>query len=206
MKIGVLRSYFIPVVLVIFLVSCPTEGQSNRESWQPPDKIMDAVGVKPGMHIGEAGAGQGYLTFYLAKRVGPQGKVYANDISKSALDTIRRRANEQGVKNIETVMGEIEDPVFPNKKLDMVIMVYVLHMLESPIAFMKNVKKYMKPDAPLVIIERNTHKDRGHAPYYMSKKQILETIQKTNYELLYTKTFLPKDTIYVYKIKTRDKN
>jgi arsenite methyltransferase len=191
----------LPVVLMVLLSASVALGQADRETWQPPEKIMDAVGVKPGMVIGEPGAGTGYLTFHLSKRVGPKGKVYANDISKSSLGVIKDRAQKEGIKNIEIVMGKIDDPKFPSKKLDMVIMVYVLHMLDRPVEFMKSIKKYMKPDAPLVIIEKNTHKDRAHAPHFMTKKQVLETIQKTNYKLISTKTFLPKDTIYIFKIK-----
>ena len=189
------------LLLVLFLVDA-SFGQTRREEWQPPGKIMDAIGVKPGMVIGEPGAGTGYMTFYLAERVGKKGKVYANDISKSALDEIVRRAEEEGVKNIEIVMGEIEDPVFPVNDLDMVLMVYVLHMLEKPLEFMENVKKYLKPEAPLVIIERNTLGDRGHPPSFMSNRQILETLERTNYVLVRTETFLPKDTIYIFKLKS----
>jgi len=185
-------------VLVLFSSSY---GQTSREEWQPPDKIMDAIGVKPGMVIGEPGAGRGYMTFYLAERVGKKGKVYANDISRSALDEIVSRAKEEGVKNIEIVMGELEDPAFPVNDLDMVIMVYVLHMLDKPIEFMENVKKYMGPETPLVIIERNTHNDRAHAPSFMSNKQILDTLAETDYVLERTETFLARDTIYIYKLR-----
>ncbi len=191
------------LLLVIFLCSA-SYSETRREEWQPPDKIMDAIGVKPGMVIGEPGAGRGYMTFYLAERVGKDGKVYANDISQSALDEIVSRAKREGVKNIEIVRGEIEDPIFPVDDLDMVIMVYVLHMLDKPLEFMENVKKYMKPDAPLVIIERNAHKDRGHAPSFMSNRQILDTLEETNYVLERTETFLPKDTIYIFKLKTKN--
>jgi ubiquinone/menaquinone biosynthesis C-methylase UbiE len=188
-------------LLFVLLSFTASLGQTPREEWQPPDKIMDAIGVKPGMVIGEPGAGSGYMTFYLAERVGKEGKIYANDISRSALDELESRAKREGVKNIEIVMGEIEDPVFPVKELDMVIMVYVLHMLDKPIEFMKNVKKYMKPGAPLVIIERDAHHDRGHAPSFMSNRQILETLEESEYVLERTETFLPKDTIYILKLK-----
>lgn len=196
------REFLILSLLLVHFLASTSFGQTRREEWQPPDKIMDAIGVKPGMVIGEPGAGRGYMTFYLAERVGKKGKVYANDISKSALDEIESRAKREGVKNIEIVMGEIEDPIFPVDDLDMVIMVYVLHMLDKPLEFMKNVKQYMKPDAPLVIIERNTNKDRGHAPSFMSNRRILETLEKTDYVLERTETFLPKDTIYIFKLKT----
>ena len=162
---------------------------------------MDAIGVKPGMVIGEPGAGRGYMTFYLAERVGSKGMVYANDISQSALDEIGKRAQREGVENIELVMGEIDDPLFPVDDFDMVIMVYVLHMLEKPLEFMENVKKYMKPDTPLVIIERNAHQDRAHAPSFMSNQQILDTLAETDYVLERTETFLAWDTIYIFKLK-----
>jgi ubiquinone/menaquinone biosynthesis C-methylase UbiE len=175
--------------------------QVGREEWQPPEQIMDSIGVKPGMVIGEPGAGKGYFTFYLAERVGEKGKVYANDISRSSLNEIEKRIKREGIKNIETVMGEIEDPLFPEENLDMIIMVYVLHMLDKPLSFMENIKKYMKPGASLVIIEKDTHRERAHPPSFMTKKQILDTIQKTNYKLERIETFLPKDTIYIFKLK-----
>ena len=96
------------LLVVLFLIN-NTLGQTGREEWQPPEQIMDSLGVKPGMIIGEPGAGTGYLTFYLSQRVGDKGKVYANDISRSSLNVIETRANNEGIKNIETVMGEIED-------------------------------------------------------------------------------------------------
>ncbi len=84
----------------------------------------------------------------------------------------------------------------------MIIMVYVLHHLDKPIKFLENLKPYLKPDAPLVIIEQNTNRERAHPPSFMTKKQILETIDNTAFELLRTETFLPRDTIYIYKLKT----
>ena len=77
------------VALLPLLMFCSGIGQaSDRDAWQQPKKIMDVVGVQPGMVIGEAGAGRGYFTFFLAERVGETGKVYANDIDASALKSI----------------------------------------------------------------------------------------------------------------------
>jgi ubiquinone/menaquinone biosynthesis C-methylase UbiE len=176
-------------------------GQADRETWQPPEKIMDAVGVKPGMRIGEAGAGRGYFTFPLARRVGPEGVVFANDISTSSLDVIRSRATAEGLDNIRIVLGAVEDPLFPEKDLDMVVMVYVLHMLEQPVEFARNIVKYLKPGGTLVIIERNTTRERAHYPSFMTNRQILETMGETTWNLARTETFLPRDTIYIYEAR-----
>ena len=110
-------------VCLLVATSVTTFGQADRETWQPPEKIMDAIGVEPKMRIGEAGAGTGYFTFPLAGRVGPEGIVYANDISTSSLDVIRTRADAEGLVNIEIVVGAVEDPLFPETDLDMVVMV-----------------------------------------------------------------------------------
>ena len=176
-------------------------GEDKREVWQPPEAIMDSVGVKPGMIIGEAGAGSGYFTFYLAQRVGGKGKVYANDISQRALNELQSRLKQENINNITTVLGETEDPLFPEKNLDMIIMVYVLHHLEKPVEFLKNLKKYMNAETQLVIIEKNTHKDREAYPHFMSGKQVLETVQTSDFMLERIETFLPKDTIYIYSLR-----
>jgi len=173
---------------------------ADRETWQPPERIMDVAGVTAGMRVGEAGAGEGYLTFHLARRVGDRGVVYANEISESDLETIRERARREGVDNIVTVLGEVEDPQFPEKDLDMGIMVYVLHHLDRPVEFLKNLEGYLKPGAPVVIVEKNTDADRSYAPQFMSRSQIVDTIEEAGYELERTETSLPRDTIYIYRV------
>jgi ubiquinone/menaquinone biosynthesis C-methylase UbiE len=186
-------------VVLFACVVCPVHA-SDRESWQPPDQIMDAVGVAPGMRIGEAGAGEGYLTFHLARRVGAAGIVYANEISQSDLDTIDRRAQSANVTNIVTVLGEVSDPLFPDGDLDMVIMVYVLHHLDRPIEFLQSLEAYLAPGAPVVVVEKNHSEDRTHPPHYMTQRQILETIEDSGYAMERTETFLPRDTIYIFRI------
>ncbi|MCX6262343.1 MAG: class I SAM-dependent methyltransferase [Bacteroidia bacterium] len=217
--------------LLLFLHSHFILGQNERKRWQPPEQIMDSIGVKPGMIIGEAGAGRGFFTFYLAKRVGEKGKVYANDILKSSLDEIQSRSKRENITNIITVLGETEDPLFPLKSLDMIIMVYVLHEMEKPVLgetedplfplksldmiimvyvlhemekpveFMGNLQKYIKPETQLVIIEKKTNTNRSHYPPFMTKKQISDMMEKTNYRLERIETFLRKDNIYIYKLK-----
>jgi ubiquinone/menaquinone biosynthesis C-methylase UbiE len=185
-------------VCLIAAVALPVDRNADRETWQPPEQIMDAAGVRAGMRIGEAGAGEGYLTFHLARRVGDRGLVYANEISETDLETIRDRARREGVDNIVTVLGEIEDPLFPEHDLDMVIMVYVLHHLDRPVEFLQSLEGYLKPGAPVVIVEKNHDTDRSHPPQFMTRRQILETIEDSGYELEGTVTSLPRDTIYIY--------
>ena len=102
-----MRKCLVFLILLLILINLSIDNalcQTEREQWQPPEQIMDSIGVKPGMIIGEPGAGSGYFTFHLSKRVGEKGKVYANDISRSSLNEIEIRAKREGINNIVTVL------------------------------------------------------------------------------------------------------
>jgi ubiquinone/menaquinone biosynthesis C-methylase UbiE len=144
---------FIAIFSAILCLTLIGSAQSRRDKRDQPEKLMDIAGVKPGMSIGEAGAGRGYLTFHLSRRVGEMGRIYANDIDKKSLQYIIDRCEREGVKNIETVLGEIADPCYPVTDLDMVVMIYAFHDFTEKEEWLKNVKKYMKKDASVVIFD-----------------------------------------------------
>jgi len=195
------------------------EAQIERiEAWekrinderQPPDQVMDAIGVKSGMVIGEIGAGRGRYTIHLARRVGSEGKIYANDIDQDALDFLRQRCLKNNIQNIETVLGEEEDPLFPERTLEMAVMVWVYHMLDNPVALLKNLKRCLKPDATLAIldppdeeIDNEIKQMKGELdPDRPTIKERIENgAAEAGFDLVRIETFLPKDTIYILKIK-----
>src|SRR5512137_87594 len=95
------KHVLLPVLIAAFITTWGLAQYANpsRDKIEQPEKVMEATGVKPGMVIGEIGAGQGYFTFWLAKGVGGSGKVYANDIDASALAAIERRRGAEKVAN-----------------------------------------------------------------------------------------------------------
>lgn len=192
---------FITLLLlsVLVLFSSFNPAQSNRRDARvQPEKVMDVIGVKPGMVIGEAGAGRGYLTFNLSRRVGETGMIYANDINRGVLRSINNRCTRENIKNIKTVLGKVEDPLFPVNELDMVVMLRAFHDFEKKVEWLKNAKKYMKPDATLVIID-------GHDYHTQLNKEKVEKMgEEAGYQLVQYETFLTEDYIYVFRIKTSD--
>jgi len=172
----------------------------GRDSWQQPEKVMDAIGVKPGMVIGELGAGKGYFTFKLARRVGNKGRIYANDIDEEALKFIEDKSRNEGITNIETILGEVGDPMFPEKTMDMVFMSFVFHMLEKPVEMMINIKPSLKQRATVVILEVDPEK-RWMGPYPENKK-IVELVTEAGYELDRIETFLGRANIYIFRQKS----
>ena len=110
------------------------------------------------MVIGEVGAGRGRYTLPLARCVGNTGKIYSNDIDENGLSTIRERCEQNGISNVETILGKEDDPLLPKQALDMAIMVWVFHHLNDPAPLLKNLKPSLKLGAPLVIVGPKTQK------------------------------------------------
>ncbi|MFC2119053.1 class I SAM-dependent methyltransferase [Bacteroidota bacterium] len=194
-KSAIRFSVFIPAILFLITISVKCQ---PKYGWDH-DKILDLIGLKEGMKVGEAGAGDGYLTFYLSERVGKNGKVYANDISNRALRSIRNKCETENINNIETVMGDIDDPLFPDKSLDLVVMVHSFHDFTQPVKWLENVKVYLKKDAKLVIIDRDSERctinyDMNH---FYTEKHMLSLIKKGGFKLVRLDNHLPQDNIYI---------
>ncbi len=191
------------VILLIILISSFNCLSQNvyRDNRMQPERIMDSLGVKEGKIIGDAGAGEGYFTFWLSKRVGETGKIYANDIKKSVLKKIESRCKEEGITNIKTVLGKVADPLFPSDSLDMVVMMIAFHDFTKPVKWLKNTKKYLKSDGQIVIIDRDPERWGQRDDHFMTKKEILKQTKKAGFEMVKLFTFLERDNIYVFQIK-----
>lgn len=195
-----LRSYSLIALCILVLISGVSSAQSRRDAQVQPEKLMDAIGVKPGMVIGEAGAGEGYFTFKLSRRVGETGRVYANDIVERVLMVIENRCEREGITNITTILGKVEDPLFPEGALDMIFMISAFHDFEKKVEWLNNVKPYLKPGATLVIVESDPDKSGRGSGHLMTKDEILETVKESSFMLDRIETFLPTHNIYIYKL------
>ncbi len=177
------------------------EKRLNRR--QPPVKIMDAIGIKPGMIIGEVGAGTGRMTMWIANRVGDSGKVYANDIDKSALEHLRERCQRDGFENVEIIVGEVENPKLPVNALDIAFMINVYHHLDNPVPLIRNLLPSLKPDGILAIVECDPDKvDWGKEEGCTQKKDMIKELKEAGFEVVRIETFLNEDNIYIAKPST----
>jgi ubiquinone/menaquinone biosynthesis C-methylase UbiE len=194
------------LMILFFSLICDWSSAQNkyRDAQQQPEAIMDTIGVKTGMTIGEAGAGEGYFTFWLSKRVGETGKIYANDIKKSVLEKIKKRCERDSVTNIKTILGKQNDPLFPEGELDMVVMMLAFHEFKDHAKWLENVKPSLKPGATLVIIERDPEKIGSGWDHFMKNDDIVETMKKANFELVRIETFLKNDNIFIFRLPGDD--
>ena len=95
----------------------------DRDAWQMPDAVMDALGIADGSAVADIGAGGGWFTVRLARRVGPNGIVYAQDLQSQMIEAIRRRVDRDGLKNVRTVQGDDLDPRLPGESVDAILVV-----------------------------------------------------------------------------------
>jgi len=125
----------------------------EREAEEQPEKALDALNLKPGMVVADIGAGVGYMSLRMARRVGPSGKVYANDLQPPMLDLLRQNAAKAGIGNIVTVVGDVADPKLPANTMDLVLLVDVYHEFSQPQQMLRKIRETLKPDGRLVLLE-----------------------------------------------------
>ena len=124
----------------------------DRDAWQEPERIMDALGIADGAIVADVGAGGGWFTVRLAQRVGPNGRVYAEDIQPQMIESINRRVSREGLTNVQTIRGTPSNPQIP-AALDAVLIVDVYREVTDPITLLRNVVPRLKPGGRVGIVD-----------------------------------------------------
>ena len=127
----------------------------DRAAWQKPDLVMDALKIAYGDTVADIGAGSGFFTVRLARRVGDSGVVYAEDIQQPMLESIKRRVNREGLRNVVTLRGTDTDANLPRGTLDAVLVVDVYQEVEaadSRVRFLRHLADSLKPNGRIGIV------------------------------------------------------
>jgi SAM-dependent methyltransferase len=125
----------------------------DRDEWQKPEQIMDTLRIAEGSIVADLGAGGGWFTIHLARRVGPNGAVYAEDIQPQMVEAIGRRALRDNLKWVHPILGTATDPRLPPGIIDAVLIVNSYHEMEDPVALLQNAARSLKPQGLLGIVE-----------------------------------------------------
>jgi len=165
--------------------SCPRDPDwAKRDAWQRPAEVMDALGIRAGSVVADVGAGGGYFTFLLASRVGPKGKVYAEDILDSQIAKIRERAKQEGLRQIETILGSDSDPRLPPGALDAILLVLTYHEMQNYDAMLDGMARALKPGGLLAVIDPQGQPNQSRSSYAqehkMSKELVLQDVAQHN--------------------------
>jgi ubiquinone/menaquinone biosynthesis C-methylase UbiE len=127
--------------------------REERDREEAPDAAIDIIGVKKGAIVADVGAGSGYMTVKLAKRVGSVGMVYAVDIQPAMLTLLDARLKKQKLTNVIPILGAVDDPKLPAGAIDLVLMVDVYHELSQPQSMLRHIRESLKPGGRLILLE-----------------------------------------------------
>ena len=173
----------------------------ERSEEEQPDKAIALLGIAKGSTVADIGAGNGYMTWRLAERVGPTGKVYANDIQSEMLAMLRQNMLQRKLKNVETVLGKFDDPKLPVNTMDLVLLVDVYHEFNAPQQMLRGIREALKPDGRLVLLEY-----RGEDPsvpirpeHKMTVAQVRAELEPEGYRVDRVLEDLPRQHILIFK-------
>ena len=127
----------------------------ERDEKLQVERVMDLLGIKSGARVADIGAGSGWFTVRSARRVGPDGVVYAVEINRAYLRHIKRRAKKQQLPQIRTILGKADNPLLPANSVDAVLLLKTYHEIAKPVPLLRRVREAMRPGARLGIIDRN---------------------------------------------------
>lgn len=165
----------------------------DRDAWQMPDAIMDALGIADGAAVADIGAGGGWFTVRLARRVGPNGIVYAQDVQVPMLEAIQRRVDREGLKNVRTVKGDASDPRLTPHSVDVVLIVDSYHEFTDPVELLRHLASALKPGGRIGVVNF-TKRGGGPGPAPEERRdesQVIGEAEAAGLTLIRRETFLP---------------
>ena len=135
------------------IVSDQWSSEDGRERAGEAAKVMDLLGVRPGMAVADIGAGAGYYVGRLSRRVGPEGRVFAQDVERRYLDRLRQRVSRERLGNVSLVLGEPHDPRLPPRSVDLALLVHMYHEIAQPFGLLANLVPAMRPGGRVAILD-----------------------------------------------------
>jgi ubiquinone/menaquinone biosynthesis C-methylase UbiE len=149
--------------------------RGERVTEERPEEAIAALCLRPGMFVGDVGAGTGFYSLRIARCLRPDGIVYANDIQPEMLERLRTRAAAQHITNIETVLGTESDPRLPAGKLDLVLLADVYQEFSRPQRMLDRIRDSLKPDGKLVLLA--FRKEDPTVPIHLQHKMSVNEVK-----------------------------
>ena len=177
--------------------------RTERDEEEAPDVALRVLNIPKGASVADIGAGSGYMTVRLAARVGPTGRVFANDVQPQMLDILARRLADKRIANVTMVQGTFDDPKLPPASVDLELMVDVYHELSQPQAMLRHLREALKPGGRLVLLEYR--KEDPTIPirpeHKMSVAEAKLEVEAEGFTLSKVDEALPRQHILIFTMK-----
>lgn len=138
--------------------------EAARDEAGEAEFVMDWAGIQLGTTVADIGAGEGYYTIRLAERVGPKGRVLAQDINRGALDRLGDRVTREQLDNVAIKEGAADDPRLPENSFDRIFMVHMYHEIQEPYAFLWRMRPALAKGGQVIVVDRDRATERHGIP------------------------------------------
>jgi len=138
--------------------------EDARDRLGEAEQVMELAAVEPGMWVADVGAGEGYYTVRLAPVVGRRGRVLAEDIIADTRDRLAQRVQRERLDNVAVLLGKPDDPMLPPRSFDRIFLVHMYHEVQSPYAFLWNLRDGLKPSGEVVVVDADRPTKRHGIP------------------------------------------
>lgn len=135
----------------------------DRAAWQQPERVMDALNIADSSRVADVGAGGGWFTAYLARRVGPNGVVYAVDVQPAMIESIKRKMKMEGLTNVQTILGAPDDPRL-QPGLHAALLVDTYAQLPDPVTVLKRTAAALGPGGRIGVVDFKNDGAGGPGP------------------------------------------
>lgn len=136
----------------------------QRDTVKEAQWVMDLANIKPGMTVADIGAGNGYYTIRLAERVGPKGRVLAQDIDRDVLHRLGLRVERERLDNVAIKLGYPDNPNLPKASFDRIFLVHMYHEVSEPYAFLWRLRPALRADGKVIVVDTDRPTDRNGTP------------------------------------------
>ena len=173
----------------------------ERSESEKPEELLDLLGIKEGDVVADIGAGAGFFSLLAAERVGRTGKVLAVDVQPEMIDGLEMMMKRFGHENIVPILGDVDDPKLPVNSVDHVLIVISYHEFSHPVEMMSHIRKAMKRDGQLLIVEykAETLNSRVEPLHKMSEAEIMKEIPALGFRLDRVIDIVPSQHVFLFK-------
>jgi ubiquinone/menaquinone biosynthesis C-methylase UbiE len=175
--------------------------RETRIEEEQPEAMLDALKIPSGATVADVGAGAGYHSIRMAQRVGPKGMVLATDLQPEMLVMLQRNAREARVKNIKPIRATQLDTKLPDAAVDLILMVDVYHECTDPEMTLKGLRKALKPQGRLVLVEFRGEDDNVpiKPEHKMTLKQVRREVEPQGFTFKESLEFLPWQHVIIFE-------